>query len=139
MALVRFADGIVHDPRSGVDGSVRDLWARDGKIIPPRPAGTESDRTFELTGLIVMPGGVDMHAHIAGPKVNVARKLRPEDRRDTPPFPRTDLLRSGTGGSTPTTFVTGYLYAGLGYTPSSTPRFRRSAPGTRSKNSTIRP
>jgi len=48
--------------------------------------------------------------------VNVARKLRPEDRRDSPPFPRTDLLRSGTAGSTPTTFVTGYLYAGLGYT-----------------------
>ena len=57
-----------------------------------------------------------MHAHIAGPKVNVARKLRPEDRRDSPPFHRTPLLRSGTGGSTPTTFVTGYLYAGLGYT-----------------------
>ena len=57
-----------------------------------------------------------MHAHIAGPKVNVARKLRPEDRRDSPTFPRTDLLRSGTRGSTPTTFTTGYLYAGLGYT-----------------------
>src|SRR5206468_8256516 len=55
-------------------------------------------------------------AHVAGPKVNVARKLRPEDRRDHPPFLRTDLLRSGTAGSTPTTFVTGYLYAGLGYT-----------------------
>jgi formylmethanofuran dehydrogenase subunit A len=63
-----------------------------------------------------MPGGVDMHAHIAGPKVNVARKLRPEDRRDKAPFRRTKLLRSGTLGSTPTTFATGYLYAGLGYT-----------------------
>ena len=116
MALVRFAGGTVYDPRWGVDGSVRDLWARDGKIIPPRPAGTAADRTFNLAGLVVMPGGVDMHAHIAGPKVNVARKLRPEDRRDSASFHRTDLLRSGTGGSTPTTFVTGYLYAGLGYT-----------------------
>ena len=116
MALVRWADGIVYDPRNGVDGSVRDLWARDGKMIAAPPAGTVADRTFDLAGLVVMPGGVDMHAHIAGPKVNVARKLRPEDRRDSPPFHRTPLLRSGTGGSTPTTFVTGYLYAGLGYT-----------------------
>jgi len=116
MALVRFADGIVYDPRNGVDGSARDLWARDGKIVAPPSSGTAADRTFDLAGLVVMPGGVDMHAHIAGPKVNVARKLRPEDRRDSAAFPRTPLLRSGTGGSTPTTFVTGYLYAGLGYT-----------------------
>ena len=63
-----------------------------------------------------MPGGIDLHAHIAGPKVNVARKLRPEDRRNSKAYPRTELLRSGTGGSTPSTFTTGYLYAGMGYT-----------------------
>ncbi len=116
MALIRWSNGIVYDPRNGVDGSVCDLWARDGKIISPQPTGIAADKTFDLTGLVVMPGGVDMHAHIAGPKVNVARKFRPEDRRDSPPFHRTELLRSGTAGSTPTTFVTGYLYAGLGYT-----------------------
>src|SRR5580658_7655368 len=63
-----------------------------------------------------MPGGVDMHAHIAGPKVNFARKMRPEDRRRHAPMMRSPLKRSGTLGSTPTTFATGYLYAGLGYT-----------------------
>jgi formylmethanofuran dehydrogenase subunit A len=114
MALLKLAGGTVYDPANGVDGEVRDIWIRDGKVVaePTEPP----DRTYDLTGLVVMPGGVDMHAHIAGPKVNVARKLRPEDRRDSPPFPRTDLLRSGTRGSTPTTFATGYLYAGMGYT-----------------------
>ena len=29
-----------------------------------------------------MPGGVDIHCHIAGSKVNAARQLRPEDHRD---------------------------------------------------------
>ena len=117
MSLLKLANGAVYDPLNGIDGEVRDLWVRDGKVVPP-PAepGVVPDRVFDLAGLVVMPGGVDMHAHIAGPKVNVARKLRPEDRRDAPPFPRTPLLRSGTRGSTPTTFVTGYLYAGLGYT-----------------------
>jgi formylmethanofuran dehydrogenase subunit A len=59
---------------------------------------------------------VDMHAHIAGPKVNVARKLRPDDRRKAPVVRRTPLTRSGTTGSVPSTFATGYLYAGMGYT-----------------------
>ncbi len=114
MALVKLSGGTVYDPRNGIAGEVRDLWVRDGTFVAD--PGTEPDRAFDLTGLVVMPGGVDMHAHIAGPKVNVARKLRPEDRRDSPPFRRTELLRSGTLGSTPTTFATGYLYAGMGYT-----------------------
>ena len=74
------------------------------------------DKVLDATGLVVMPGGVDMHAHIAGPKVNLARKMRPEDKRKAPPVRRTPLTRSGTAGSVPSTFATGYLYAGLGYT-----------------------
>ncbi|CAN5569482.1 formylmethanofuran dehydrogenase subunit A [soil metagenome] len=112
--LLKLANGTVHDPANGIDGVVRDFWIRDGVFIAD-PL-TPPDRVYDLTGLVVMPGGIDMHAHIAGPKVNVARKLRPEDRRDHAPFHRTELLRSGTLGSTPTTFTTGYLYAGLGYT-----------------------
>ena len=106
--------GTVYDPANGVDGAARDLWVRDGVIVEP-PA-TPADRVFDLAGLVVMPGGIDIHAHVAGPKVNTARKLRPEDRRDSPPLVRAKSLRSGTLGSTPTTFATGYLYAGLGYT-----------------------
>jgi formylmethanofuran dehydrogenase subunit A len=64
---------------------------------------------------VVMPGGVDMHAHIAGPKVNTVRMLRPEEHREQY-YPRTEILRSGTGGSAPTTFTTGYRYAAMGYT-----------------------
>lgn len=117
MALIKLANGTVHDPTNGVDGEVRDIWIEGGKVVaPPTDPAAVVERVHDLTGLVVMPGGVDMHAHIAGPKVNVARKLRPEDRRDNAPFRRTALLRSGTLGSTPTTFATGYLYAGLGYT-----------------------
>jgi formylmethanofuran dehydrogenase subunit A len=117
MPLTKIANGTIHDPANGVDGQVRDLWISNGKIVePPRDPGIVPEQVYDLTGMIVMPGGVDIHAHIAGPKVNVARKLRPEDRRNSRPFQRTSLLRSGTLGSTPTTFTTGYLYAGLGYT-----------------------
>src|SRR6184192_3163961 len=117
MTLLKIANGVVYDPAHGIDGEIRDLWIKDGKVVGP-PAGPEDrpDRILDATGLVVMPGGVDMHAHIAGPKVNVARKMRPEDKRRAPPVRRTPLTRSGTTGSVPSTFATGYLYAGLGYT-----------------------
>ncbi len=115
--LLKIAGGTVHDPLNGVDGAVRDVWIQDGKVIAaPEGAEVRPDRVIDASGLVVMPGGVDMHAHIAGPKVNLARKMRPEDKRRAPVVRRTPLTRSGTTGSVPSTFATGYLYAGLGYT-----------------------
>lgn len=117
MTLLKIAGGTVYDPANQVDGLVRDIWIRDGKVVaPPDDPAALPDRILDATGLVVMPGGVDMHAHIAGPKVNLARKMRPEDRRTARVVRRTRLTRSGTTGSTPSTFATGYLYAGLGYT-----------------------
>jgi formylmethanofuran dehydrogenase subunit A len=117
MGLLKIAGGTVYDPAHGIDGQVRDLWARDGVIVaPPTDPAELPDRVLDAAGLVVMPGGVDMHSHIAGPKVNLARKMRPEDHRRSPPVRRTPITRSGTTGSVPSTFATGYLYAGLGYT-----------------------
>jgi formylmethanofuran dehydrogenase subunit A len=121
LMLLKLANGTVYDPANSIDGEVRDIWVRDGKICaaPESPVdrGTGSPgRVIDCTGLVVMPGGVDIHSHIAGPKVNVARKMRPEEKRHAPMVRRTPLTRSGTTGSCPSTFATGYLYAGLGYT-----------------------
>jgi formylmethanofuran dehydrogenase subunit A len=113
--LIRLAGATLYDPANGIDGVIRDLWIEAGKIIAP-PLGRLPERTYDLSELVVMPGGVDMHAHIAGPKVNLARKMRPEDKRRAAPVRRTAITRSGTVGSVPSTFATGYLYAGMGYT-----------------------
>jgi formylmethanofuran dehydrogenase subunit A len=117
MSILKIANGTVYDPANGIDGVVMDLWIRGGTIIPPPDDPTLlTSKILDATGLVVMPGGVDMHSHIAGPKVNAARKMRPEDKRHASPMRRTTLTRSGTVGSVPSTFTTGYLYAGLGYT-----------------------
>ena len=42
--------------------------------------------------------------------------MLPDERRRSPPIERRPGFHSGTLGSTPSTFVTGYKYAGLGYT-----------------------
>jgi formylmethanofuran dehydrogenase subunit A len=117
MTILKIAGGTVYDPTHHIDGVVMDLWVRDGKMAAAPSDPTElPSKILNAAGLVVMPGGVDMHAHIAGPKVNVARKMRPEDKRKAPMVRRTPLTRSGTTGSVPSTFATGYLYAGMGYT-----------------------
>ncbi len=112
MTAFRISGGAIHDPANGVDGEIRDLCLEGGRVVAD--VGPEA-RRIDARGMVVMPGGVDIHAHIAGPKVNAARKLSPDDRRhDT--LTRTEILRSGTGGIVPSTFATGYRYALLGYT-----------------------
>lgn len=107
----------MYDPANGVEGAVRDLWVADGRMVAaPTDPNVRPERTLDARGLVIMPGGVDMHCHIAGPKVNMARKLRPEEKRVAPPVMRTATMHSGTMGSVPSTFATGYKYAGMGYT-----------------------
>lgn len=103
-------NGTVYDPRNEIEGEKMDIFVEDGKIVE------EADgKEIDASGLIVLPGGVDIHSHIAGGKVNSGRSFRPEDHaRD--PVPRTDVTRSGVGYTVPNTFVTGYRYAKLGYT-----------------------
>jgi formylmethanofuran dehydrogenase subunit A len=115
--FTKISQGTVYDPANGIDGEVRDLWIADGRIIAaPTDPSTRPTRDIDARGLVVMPGGVDMHCHIAGPKVNVARKMRPEEKRKSEVLHRTANTHSGTMGSVPSTFATGYKYAGMGYT-----------------------
>ena len=117
MATLLLRNGTVYDPANGISGDRCDIWIVNGKIVAtPVDPTVRADRVIDASGLVVMPGGIDMHCHIAGPKVNAARKMLPEDRRRAEPMLRTDITRSGTIGSVPSTFTTGYLYAGLGYT-----------------------
>ncbi len=117
MPSLLITGGTVYDPINNINGEIRDVWIQDDRIIAaPTDLGVKADKTIDASGRIVMPGGIDMHCHIAGPKVNVGRKMRPEEKRYSEPVKRTALTRSGTTGSVPSTYATGYLYAGLGYT-----------------------
>ena len=110
--MLRIKGGKVYDPANGVHGEVRDVCISDGRIV----ADVDGGRTIDATGMIVFPGGVDIHTHVAGAAINFARAMTPEDHRKAHPFLHTPLRRAGVGGATPTTFATGYLYAGMGWT-----------------------
>ena len=114
---LRIAGGVVHDPANGIDGEVRDLCIENGRIVAALPHHAP---VLDVTGMIVMPGGVDIHSHFASSSCNHARRILPEehalDAVAAPALEHGAPARSGTGGTVPTTFTTGYRYAGLGYT-----------------------
>ena len=89
----RIINGIVFDPTNEIEGKVCDILVKDGKIVSKV---SKAAKVIDAKGMAVMPGGVDIHCHITGPKVNLARKLMPEDHRLDPHF-KTPHTQSGTG------------------------------------------
>ncbi|RLG95614.1 formylmethanofuran dehydrogenase subunit A [Candidatus Bathyarchaeota archaeon] len=106
-------NGCVYDPLNGIDGEVMDIIVDGGKIVEEAHGG--ETKVIDASGMLVMPGGIDIHAHIAGSEVNAGRLLRPEDHA-VDFEAKTRVTRSGVGRSIPSTFTTGYRYARMGYT-----------------------
>jgi formylmethanofuran dehydrogenase subunit A len=117
MSTLRITGGTVYDPANGIDGVVQDICIQDGKIVASLPGDAPK---LNAAGMVVMPGGIDIHAHVASSSVNLARRLLPEEHMADPvPAPALvdgEVPRSGSGGTVPSTFTTGYRYAALGYT-----------------------
>ncbi|ADQ14390.1 formylmethanofuran dehydrogenase subunit A [Halanaerobium hydrogeniformans] len=120
--MLKLKNALIYDPKNNKDGVKEDIWIKDEKIVD-KPSEREIKELkakdqleeIDLQNKIVMAGGVDIHSHIAGPKVNSGRVLRPEDhRRDN--VPRKGKLRSGVGSTVPSSYVTGYRYSLMGYT-----------------------
>ncbi|MGZ8253165.1 MAG: formylmethanofuran dehydrogenase subunit A [Methylophilaceae bacterium] len=113
--LIKLKGGKVYDPAHQVDGMIMDIYIRDGRIVA-QPNATETvSQEYDLRGKVVMAGAIDMHTHIGGGKVNIARMMLPEDHRSYP-VPHSDLCRAGCGHAVPSTLTTGYRYAEMGYT-----------------------
>jgi len=112
--VIKLSGGKVYDPANRVSGEVRDIYAEDGKIVAA-PADGRVAQEYDIKGRVVMAGAIDPHTHIGGGKITIARMLLPEDHiKDE--VARTDLTRAGTGHAVPSTMVTGYRYAEMGYT-----------------------
>ena len=109
-------NGFVYDPANGINGDVKDIAVQNGKIVEPSKLTTGA-KLIDAKGKTVMAGGVDIHTHVAGAKVNVGRMFRPEDKLHDPGMESSSkLIRAGGGFSVPTTFTIAYRYSRLGYT-----------------------
>lgn len=112
--LIKLSGGKVYDPANSVNGEVRDVYVDGGKIVSP-DSGARVDKEYDLKGRVVMAGAIDPHTHIGGGKVTIARTLMPEDHQ-MDEVAHTELTRAGTGHALPSTMITGYRYAEMGYT-----------------------
>jgi formylmethanofuran dehydrogenase subunit A len=115
MSTLRLRGGRVIDPTQVEPDSVRDVCVRDGRIVDDEHA----EQQIDASGCVIMAGGIDMHTHIGGGKVNLARLLMTEDHRNgADPFslPTNNIELASCGTCTPGTLATGYRYVEMGYT-----------------------
>ena len=96
----------------GRDGVIDDIWIEGGTIVP-RPADPHGFHRIDCTGLVVMPGGIDLHSHVAGPKVGFGRRIAPQlaRREGAPAAVPTPSPTPGAGGPLESTSTTGVAAA----------------------------
>ncbi|MFB3764808.1 MAG: formylmethanofuran dehydrogenase subunit A [Methanotrichaceae archaeon] len=109
-------NGYVFDPLNEIDGEIKDIFIKDGKVVSELSGAEMRDaKIIDASGKTVMPGGVDSHSHVAGAKVNAGRLMRPEDHYKSVRS-KTALTHSGSGYTIPSVYKQGYDYAAMGYT-----------------------
>ena len=118
--MLRLDNARLVDPVHGLDRVPRSLHVQDGRIVADPGPHAVVDRSIDLEGALVMAGALDIHTHIGGGKINVARGLLDEDHlldaRAGASLPDGSWMHAGCGRATPTTWATGYRYAEMGYT-----------------------
>jgi len=128
--ITKLQNARIYDPINRINGKIKDLYIKNGHIIDKPKHGERISRTINLKNKIIMAGGIDIHSHIAGGKVNLARLLLPEEHRKYL-YSSSEKLRSGSGLGTCSSFHIGYKYVKLGYTavfePAVLPSNARSA------------
>ncbi len=116
--LTLLKNGKIYDPARGKDGVIQDIYIRDGRIVN-KPSDTEKiSRTYDLAGKVVMAGAIDMHSHIGGGKINIARMMLPEFQ-ETRKYsePEAHICTPNCShDATPNTTDTGFRYIEMGYT-----------------------
>ncbi|MEM8844545.1 MAG: formylmethanofuran dehydrogenase subunit A [Pseudomonadota bacterium] len=112
---IKITGGIVYDPTHQIDGKKLDLYIVNDRILHQLPADEKVKQTYNLKNHIVMAGAIDIHTHIGGGKVNIARTMMLDDQIEYPQ-PGDDHRHTGCGHAVPSTFTAGYRYAEMGYT-----------------------
>ena len=112
--ITKLKNARIYDPINKINGKIKDLYIKNGRIIDRPKFNEKISKTIDLKKKVIMAGGIDIHSHIAGGKVNLARLLLPEEHKKYL-YSSTENLRSGSGLGTCSSFHIGYKYAKLGY------------------------
>ena len=66
---IQIKNGTVYDPANGIECEKMDVFIADGKIVDE----IKPDVILDATDKTVMPGGIDVHSHVATYGLNVTR------------------------------------------------------------------
>ena len=72
---IKLESGNIFDPQNNIFNKKMDLYIADGKIISKKNIKGKINKIINCSNKIVMPGAIDMHTHIGGGKVNIARLM----------------------------------------------------------------
>ena len=118
MSSMLLRGGRIVDPANPAAPQLRDLALHDGRVVEPI-VGQRYDEEIDASGCVILAGGIDLHTHIGGGKVNLARMLMVEDHRsgaDPIPLSVNPIELASCGSCAPGTLATGYRYVEMGYT-----------------------
>ena len=108
--LIQLKSGNVYDPHNKIFNIKKDIYIEDGSIVDKKHVSSKIDKVINCSNKIVMPGAIDMHTHIGGGKVNIARLMLEEfHNEEDPNFDMTAIIA-------PSTLKTGLKYIEMGYT-----------------------
>ena len=108
MSSIHLINGKVFDPINGIFNKKRDVFIKDGKIV--KSLEKPASEIIDCKDKIIMPGAIDLHTHIGGGKVNIARLMLQEFHNNS------DSEYDLTANFVPSTLKTGLEYIKTGYT-----------------------
>ena len=70
--FLKIVGGRVFDPVNRIDGVVTDLYIANGRLVEslPNDLTPQQTRYIDATQCFVMPGGIDLHTHLAIPQAS---------------------------------------------------------------------
>ena len=108
--ITQLKSGNVYDPHNKIFNVKKDIFIEDGKIINKKDIKSKIDKVINCSDKIVMPGAIDLHTHIGGGKVNIARLMLEEFHNEIDPnYDSSSIIA-------PSTLKTGLKYIEMGYT-----------------------
>ena len=108
--IIELKSANIYDPHNKIFNKRKNLLIKDGKIINTLINNEKITKTINCSDKIVMPGAIDLHTHIGGGKVNIARLMLPEFHTEF--SDKYDI----TATFAPSTLKTGLRYIEMGYT-----------------------
>ena len=108
--IIELKNANVFDPQNKVFNKKKNILVKNGKIINKIETNEKIVKSINCKDKIVMPGAIDLHTHIGGGKVNIARLMFPEFHNEFLDKYDTTMINA------PSTLKTGLRYVEMGYT-----------------------